>query len=79
MMNPRLFRSWLDAMIDLKRPLAMLSMLLPWATIEAAVAPKLARQVLLAKCKCGADLLSACDASSVAAPARPVARVCPSG
>lgn len=43
------FRSRLDAMIDLKHPLAVLSTRLPWVAIEAAVAPKLARQALPAK------------------------------
>ena len=56
------FRARLDAMIDLKHPLAVLSTRLPWAAIEAAVAPKLARQVLPAKRRCGKDLLGAYDA-----------------
>ena len=38
------FRSRLDQMIDLRHPLAVLSKRLPWAAIEAAVAPKLAHQ-----------------------------------
>ena len=46
------FRARLDAMIDLKHPLAVLSTRLPWAAIEVAVAPKLARQVLPAKRRC---------------------------
>lgn len=36
------FRARLDAMIDLKHPLAVLATRLPWAAIEAAVAPKVA-------------------------------------
>ena len=40
------FRARLDAMIDLKHPLAVLATRLPWAAIEVAVAPELARQVL---------------------------------
>ena len=55
------FRARLDAMIDLKHPLAVLSTRLPWAAIEAAVAPKLARQVLPAKRLRGKDLLGAYD------------------
>ena len=51
------FRARLDAMIDLKHPLAVLSTRLPWAAIEVAVAPKLARQVLPAKRLSGKDLL----------------------
>ena len=56
------FRARLDAMIDLKHPLAVLSTRLPWAAIKAAVAPKLARQVLPAKRLRGDDLLGAFDA-----------------
>ena len=55
------FRARLDAMIDLKHPLAVLSTRLPWAAIEAAVAPKLARQALPAKRARGEDLLGAYD------------------
>ena len=36
------FRSHLDQMIDLLHPLVVLATRLPWAVIEAAVAPKLA-------------------------------------
>ena len=32
----------MDQMIDLRHPLAVLSKRLPWASLEAAVAPKLA-------------------------------------
>ena len=53
------FRSRLDQMIDLRHPLAVLATRLPWAAIEAAVAPKLARQALPAKRKSGEDLLGA--------------------
>jgi len=55
------FRARLDAMIDLKHPLAVLSTRLPWAAIEAAVAPKLGRQTLPAKRIRGEDLLGAYD------------------
>ena len=55
------FRSRLDQMIDLRHPLAVLATRLPWAAIEAAVAPKLARQALPAKRLRGADLLGAYD------------------
>ena len=44
MSTPDFFRSRLDQMIDLRRPLAVLSTRLPWASIEAAVAPKLAHR-----------------------------------
>jgi IS5 family transposase len=61
MSTPDFFRSRLDAMIDLKHPLAVLSRRLPWAAIEAAVAPKLARQAMPVKRKSGEDLLGAYD------------------
>ena len=44
MSTPDFFRSRLDQMIDLRHPLAVLSTRLPWASIEAAVALKLAHQ-----------------------------------
>ena len=50
------FCSRLDQMIDLRHPLAVLSTRLPWNSIEAAVAPKLARQVWPAKRISGEDL-----------------------
>ena len=53
------FRSRLDQMIDLKHPLAVLATRLPWATIEAAVAPKLAHQARPAKRVVGVDLAGA--------------------
>lgn len=55
------FRARLDAMIDLKHQLAVLATRLRWAAIEAAVAPKLARQALPAKRARGEDLLGAYD------------------
>ena len=42
-------------MIDLRHPFAMLPRRLPWNSIEAAVAPKLARQVRPAKRISGED------------------------
>jgi len=50
------FRSRLDQMIDLKHPLVVLATRLPWAVIEAAVAPKLAHQAKPAKRIAGEDL-----------------------
>jgi IS5 family transposase len=55
--TPDFFRSRLDAMIDLKHPLAVLATRLPWGAIEAALAPKLARQALPTKRVQGQDLL----------------------
>jgi len=42
--TPDFFRNHIESMIDLKRPLAVLARRLPWAQIEAALAPKFARQ-----------------------------------
>jgi len=61
MSTPDFFRSRLDQMIDLRHPLAVLATRLPWASIEAAVAPKLAHQPKPAKRVAGADLAGAFD------------------
>jgi IS5 family transposase len=53
------FRSRLDQMIDLRHPLAVLATRLPWAAIEAAVAPKLAHQAKPATQLAGEDLAGA--------------------
>jgi IS5 family transposase len=42
MSTPDFFRARLDQMIDLRHPLAVLASRLPWAAIEATLAPKLA-------------------------------------
>ena len=59
MSTPDFFRSRLDQMIDLRHPLAVLATRLPWTSIEAAVAPKLCRQVHAAKPVSGQDLAGA--------------------
>ena len=56
MSTPDFPRSRLDQMIDLRHPLAVLSKRLPWAALEAAVAPKLARDARPAKQLSGEDL-----------------------
>jgi IS5 family transposase len=61
MSTPDFFRSRLDAMIDLKHPLAVLATRLPWAGIEAALAPKLAREARPIKRVVGQDLLGGFD------------------
>ena len=58
------FRSRLDQMINLRHPLAVLSTRLPWNSIEAAVAPKLARQVRPAKRISGEDLAGSYEGES---------------
>lgn len=59
MSTPDFFRSRLDQMIDLHHPLAVLATRLPWASIEAAIAPKLAHQAKPAKSVTGVDLAGA--------------------
>jgi len=59
MSTPDFFRSRLDQMIDLRHPLAVLATRLPWASIEAAVAPRLAHQAKPAKRVVGQDLAGA--------------------
>ncbi len=44
MSTPDFFRSRLDAMIDLRHPLAVLATRLPWASIEATLAPVFERR-----------------------------------
>ena len=61
MTTPDFFRSRLDAMIDMKHPLAVLATRLPWAAIEAALAPKLARQAAPTKRVTGQDLAGSFD------------------
>ncbi len=50
------FRSRLDAMIDMRHPLVVLSGRLPWARIEAALAPKFERQDRASQQMVGGDL-----------------------
>jgi transposase, IS5 family len=61
MSTPDFFRSRLDQMIDLRHPLAVLATRLPWASIEAAVAPKLAHEAKPPKRVAGVDLAGAFD------------------
>ena len=57
MSTPDFFRSRLDAMIDLRHPLVVLAARLPWARIEAALAPKFMHQDRAAKAQRVEDLL----------------------
>ncbi len=61
MSPPDFFRARLDQMIDLRHPLAVLATRLPWASIEASLAPKLAHQAKPAKRVAGVDLAGAFD------------------
>lgn len=44
MTTPDFFRARLDAMIDLRHPLAVLASRMPWVEIESALAPCFIRQ-----------------------------------
>ena len=77
MCTPDFFRSRLDQMIDLRHPLAVLSKRLPWAAIEAAVAPKLAHQVKPARRVIGEDLAGAFE-GEFGGGISSAGRVCPS-
>ena len=57
MSTPDFFRSRLDAMIDLRHPLAVLGGRLPWDRLEAALAPKFVHQDRPAMQATGSDLL----------------------
>ena len=57
MSTPDFFRARLGEMIDLRHPLAVLAGRLPWAAIEAAVAPKLVPAARPAQQLSGHDLL----------------------
>ncbi|QOT75777.1 IS5 family transposase [Cupriavidus basilensis] len=56
MSTPDFFRSRLDAMIDLRHPLAVLAMRMPWPQIEATLAPVFARQARDGQLEVGEDL-----------------------
>ena len=61
MSTPDFFRSRLDQMIDLRHPLTVLSARLPWASIEAAIAPEPAHQAKPTKRVIGEDLAGVFD------------------
>jgi IS5 family transposase len=48
-------------MVDLRQPLAVLATRLPWATMEAALAARLAHQAKLPKQVAGQNLAGACE------------------
>jgi len=56
MSTPDFFRSRLDGMIDLRHPLAVLASRMPWNSIEAALAPVLARKAKDGRNTVGEDL-----------------------
>lgn len=50
------FRSRLDQMIDLRKPLAVLATHIPWQELEASVAHRFARQVRAGRQAADVDL-----------------------
>ncbi len=57
MSTPDFFRSRLDAMIDMRHPLAVLAARLPWGRIEPALAAKFTHQERPAQRELSEDLL----------------------
>ena len=57
METPDFFRSRIDAMIDLRHPLAVLATRMPWAQIEAALAAKFEHLDRVGQVVDGVDLL----------------------
>ena len=53
------FRARIDAMIDLRHPLAVLGTRLPWAQIETALAPLLQKAAREREVPSGIDLFGA--------------------
>ena len=58
-MTDDFFRARLDQMIDLRHPLVVLARWIPWAQIEAALAPAFSRRNRQGQAVCGSDLFGA--------------------
>ncbi|KNH06441.1 Mobile element protein [Candidatus Burkholderia brachyanthoides] len=58
MSTPDFFRSRLDAMIDLRHPLAVLARRMPWTSIEASLAPLFERRARESRVSEALDLFS---------------------
>jgi IS5 family transposase len=72
--TPDFFRARLDAMIDLRHPLAILSTRLPWKDIEAALAPSLTKAVREYTLPSSTDLLGVTGGLVVVAGVSPAGR-----
>lgn len=68
------FRARLDAMIDLRHPLAVLATCLPWKVIEASLDPSLAKAAREHNVPTGTDLLGPNSGGIVAAGVSPAGR-----
>ncbi len=79
MTTPDFIRARLDAMIDLRYPLAVLASRMPWVEIESALTPCLARQDRQGRPIEGLDLFGRLCRWRVQAPAQRDARACRSG
>jgi IS5 family transposase len=74
MSTPDFFRSRLDAMIDLRHPLAVLANRMPWASIEATLTPMFERRVREGRVTAEVDLFGVTPklaGSGVSAAGRP--------
>lgn len=74
MSMPDFFRSRLDAMIDLRHPLAVLATRMPWASIEATLTPMFERRVREGRVSAEVDLFGVTPklaGSGVSAAGRP--------
>jgi IS5 family transposase len=76
MSTPDFFRSWLDAMIDLRHPLAVLARQLPWDRIEQSLAPKFTHQDRPARQEVADDLLGEHQVEFGGGVSNAVGRVC---
>ncbi|RWA51016.1 hypothetical protein AU476_26385 [Cupriavidus sp. UYMSc13B] len=74
MSTPDFFRSRLDAMIDLRHPLAVLGNRMPWASIEATLALMFERRLREGRISADADMFGVApklDRAGVSAAGRP--------
>jgi len=78
MSTPDFFRSRLDAMIDLRHPLAVLAKRMPWDAIEASLAPVFERKARDGQTVADADLfgptmaVARADVSAAGRPRLPI-------
>lgn len=79
MSTPDFFRSRLDAMIDLRHPLAVLANRMPWRSIEATLTPIFERRAREGRTSEETDLLARRPSWRVRALALPDVRACRSG
>ena len=79
MSTPDFFRSRLDAMIDLRHPLAVLANRMPWSLIEATLTPMFERRAREGRMSAEIDLFGVTPRSQLLMSAPQGVRACPSG